>query len=112
MRILITAGGTTEKIDEVRSITSTSTGLLGKTIADSFCAFEETETVYFLCGLTSVVPLSRKVTIIRIGSVTELQEEITNILSREKIDAVIHSMAVSDKHLLPTKGVFFASIQR
>ncbi|WP_368262236.1 phosphopantothenoylcysteine decarboxylase domain-containing protein, partial [Enterococcus gallinarum] len=32
MRILITAGGTSEKIDSVRSITNHSTGSLGKAI--------------------------------------------------------------------------------
>ena len=34
MRILITAGGTSEKIDSVRSITNHSTGSLGKAIAE------------------------------------------------------------------------------
>ena len=34
MKILITSGGTTEKIDAVRGITNHSTGYLGKEIAE------------------------------------------------------------------------------
>ena len=36
MKILITSGGTTEKIDAVRGITNHSTGTLGKYIAELF----------------------------------------------------------------------------
>ena len=35
MNILITSGGTSEKIDRVRSITNHSTGRLGKIIAET-----------------------------------------------------------------------------
>ena len=38
MKILITSGGTTEKIDAVRGITNHSTGYLGKEIAELFLA--------------------------------------------------------------------------
>ena len=38
MKILITSGGTTEKIDDVRGITNHSTGYLGKEIAELFLA--------------------------------------------------------------------------
>ena len=36
MKILITSGGTTEKIDSVRGITNHATGSLGKYIAEIF----------------------------------------------------------------------------
>ena len=36
MNILITSGGTNEKIDRVRSITNHSTGQLGKVITETF----------------------------------------------------------------------------
>ena len=36
MNTLITSGGTSEKIDRVRSITNHSTGQLGKIIAETF----------------------------------------------------------------------------
>lgn len=38
MKILITAGGTTEKIDQVRAITNHSTGRLGQALADYLAA--------------------------------------------------------------------------
>ena len=40
MKILITSGGTTEKIDAVRGITNHSTGYLGKEIAELFYFFK------------------------------------------------------------------------
>ena len=36
MKIIITAGGTSEKIDDVRTITNSSTGSLGKAICEAF----------------------------------------------------------------------------
>ena len=36
MHILITSGGTTEKIDQVRGITNFATGTLGKLLAEQF----------------------------------------------------------------------------
>ena len=41
MKIIITAGGTSEKIDDVRTITNSSTGSLGKAIAEAFVAAYE-----------------------------------------------------------------------
>jgi len=96
MKVLITAGGTTEKIDEVRCISNNSTGLLGKTIAESFSLLDSTEKIYYICGLAALVPDTPKAEVIRIGSVAELESAVKSILISEKIDAVIHCMAVSD----------------
>lgn len=96
MKILITSGGTTEKIDEVRSISNFSTGMLGKTIADEFSSFETTEQIFYICGLSAVLPETPKVKVKRIGSVAELEAEMKRVLVNEHIDAVIHCMAVSD----------------
>lgn len=102
MNILITAGGTNEKIDNVRTITNSSTGKLGSAIADAFVeAFSETDAlqsgkIYYICGQNAVTPESGHINIIRIGSVNDLVEKLTEILTTSKIDAVIHSMAVSD----------------
>lgn len=98
MNILITAGGTSEKIDNVRTITNNSTGKLGSAIA---LAFAETYTqptgrIYYLCGQNAVIPEADRISIIRIGSVNDLMEKLTGILTTGRIDAVIHSMAVSD----------------
>ena len=98
MKILITAGGTTEKIDDVRTISNSSTGRLGAAIADAFANSEEAcvDCIYYVHGQNAVVPASDKVRLIRIGDVSELITQLTQILTTEKIDAVIHSMAVSD----------------
>ncbi|MFR8961306.1 MAG: phosphopantothenoylcysteine decarboxylase, partial [Enterococcus faecalis] len=44
MDVLVTAGGTSEPIDNVRSITNHSSGGLGKAIAESFLAAGHTVT--------------------------------------------------------------------
>lgn len=98
MKVLITAGGTTEKIDNVRSISNSSTGRLGTAIAEAFINSRnlQLEELIYLCGQTAAVPQSDKAHIIRIGGVSELYSQIENILTAQKIDVVIHSMAVSD----------------
>ena len=93
MKILITAGGTSEKIDEVRCITNHSTGSMGKAIAQVFLSIPSTEEIVYVCGQTAAAPEEEsKVRIVRIAGVADLQD----ILTREKIDAVVHCMAVSD----------------
>ncbi len=98
MNILITAGGTNEKIDSVRTITNSSTGKLGSAIAEAFAetAALQTGEIYYICGENAVTPESNRVNIIRIGSVNDLMEKLSEILTTTKIDVVIHSMAVSD----------------
>ncbi|HEY5584723.1 MAG TPA: phosphopantothenoylcysteine decarboxylase [Ruminiclostridium sp.] len=98
MKILITAGGTVEKIDDVRAISNNSTGKLGIAIAEAFLASDNfsIEEIFYLCGQNAVVPPSDKVNIIRIGGVAELAIHVENILSKLQIDVVVHSMAVSD----------------
>ena len=96
MKILITSGGTTEKIDEGRSISNNSTGMLGKTIAETFSALDSTEKIYYICGLAALVPNTSNTEVIRIGSVAELEAAVKSTLSNDHIDAVIHCMAVSD----------------
>ncbi|MHB8063512.1 MAG: phosphopantothenoylcysteine decarboxylase domain-containing protein [Ruminiclostridium sp.] len=98
MKILITAGGTIEKIDDVRAISNNSTGRLGSEIALAFIKANDiyVEKIFYICGRNAVVPLSDKIDIIRIGGVNELVAQIEGILSTKQIDVVIHSMAVSD----------------
>ncbi|MCJ1996600.1 phosphopantothenate--cysteine ligase [Lactococcus piscium] len=93
MRILITSGGTTEKIDQVRGITNFATGTLGKLLSEQFLAANHT--VILLAGLTAVVPDPHpKLTIIRISDVTSLISSITKWIPLS--DVCIHTMAVSD----------------
>lgn len=98
MNILITAGGTTEKIDEVRVISNFSTGKLGLEIAKSFLENKNInlEKIYYLCEKNTNAPNDNKVEIVRVSGVQGLLDALQNILSSKKIDAVIHAMAVSD----------------
>lgn len=98
MKIVITAGGTSEKIDDVRTITNSSTGRLGYAVGTAFAQQygEELETIYYLHGTRARYPEHDKVKPVEIGGVADLQRELSRILTEEKIDAVVHAMAVSD----------------
>ena len=93
--VLVTAGGTSEPIDGVRSITNTGTGRLGSLIADELAASEDV-CVTYVCSESAVRPKSERVEEVAIKSVYDLQDAVRRLCSERKIDAVIHSMAVSD----------------
>lgn len=96
MNILITAGGTTEKIDNVRSITNTSTGMLGSLIAEAFDKIPDTEKIYYICGKNAVVPRSLKTEVIFVDTVASLEAAVRKVAGEASADIIIHSMAVSD----------------
>ena len=94
--ILITAGGTSEPIDNVRCITNTSTGRLGSLIADAFAGDKSVDKIFYVCASTAVRPQSERVTQIVINTVADLQNAVNELMEQYTIDAVIHSMAVRD----------------
>ena len=98
MKIIITAGGTSEKIDDVRTITNTSTGRLGYAIGKAFVDgyADRIDRIYYLHGTRAPYVESDIVEPVMIGGVADLQRELERLLTAEKIDAVIHAMAVSD----------------
>jgi phosphopantothenate-cysteine ligase len=96
MNVLITAGGTTEKIDNVRSISNMSTGRLGSLIAGGFSDNPDVEKIFYICSKTAVKPESNNIEIIYANSVADLEAAVKEALSRANIDIIIHSMAVSD----------------
>lgn len=98
MKIIVTAGGTSEKIDSVRVITNSATGRLGSMIARDFYlqAADRIEKIYYLCGNGVETPDIPCLFPVSVSNTVSLQEALTSILTSEKIDAVIHSMAVSD----------------
>lgn len=98
MKIIITAGGTSEKIDDVRTITNSSTGRLGFTIGKTFAEKygENIEKIYYLHGQRAAYPEHDKIQPVTIGGVMDLKAELEKLLTSEKIDAVVHAMAVSD----------------
>jgi phosphopantothenate-cysteine ligase len=54
--ILITAGGTSEKIDEVRRITNSGTGRLGALACEAFAASGHACRITYLCSASAVRP--------------------------------------------------------
>lgn len=98
MKIIITAGGTSERIDDVRSITNTSTGRLGHAIGSSFLKNyqDQIQQIYYLHGLKAMPLAGENVTAIPVEGVRDLASELEKLLTTEKIDGVVHAMAVSD----------------
>lgn len=95
MKILITAGGTKEPIDDVRYIANHSTGKLGSIIAQTF-AEVSTNNVTYIHGYGAIVPSHPNIHSIEIFSTEDLKQALQNELTTQSFDAVIHSMAVSD----------------
>lgn len=97
-KIIITAGGTSEKIDNVRKITNSSSGKLGYTIANKLIDLygEKIEKIYYICSRNSTKPNHEKVEIIEIFDTHDLEIAVRNLLNANNINYFIHSMAVSD----------------
>lgn len=95
-KIVITAGGTSEKIDNVRKITNSSSGKLGMTIANHLLKENDDLIIYYVCSKNSLRPLDERIKVIEIDGTISLKNKIENLLLNEKIDYFIHSMAVSD----------------
>jgi phosphopantothenoylcysteine decarboxylase/phosphopantothenate--cysteine ligase len=92
-KVLITSGGTREKIDDVRFVTNLSTGKTAAAIADYF--FMNMDDVTLLKSSSAVSP-SHNVTAIGFDSFEDLKTKIKTELQNKKYDAVIHLAAVSD----------------
>ena len=93
MNILITSGGTSEKIDRVRSITNHSTGQLGKVISETF--LNKGDRVTLVTTSRAVHPLLHpNLTTVEIENVAELHEKLEQLVHTH--DVLIHAMAVSD----------------
>ena len=123
INILITAGGTTENIDPARTIANNSSGKLGsiiaQTISDRFCWDDANEltkdksttlqekaviiskpriTIHYVSNRKAYKPELGYANII-FHTTTNTQsvlDTVTDILKNNKIDVVIHSMAISD----------------
>lgn len=105
MKILITSGGTAEKIDNIRTIVNNSTGRLGCAIASAFVGRPEVERIFYVCGERAVRLQEDKVDICQISDVASLNDAIRGILSNHNIDIIIHAMAVSDYRVCAASSV-------
>ena len=96
MNVLVTAGGTCEPIDDARCISNTGTGRLGSLIADALAEKPEIDNIFYICAKSACRPATDRATVIPIFSVEDLEKAVRDLLRTERIDAVVHSMAVSD----------------
>ncbi|MBP2623266.1 phosphopantothenate--cysteine ligase [Streptococcus oricebi] len=93
MKILITSGGTSEKIDRVRSITNHSTGQLGKLIAETF--LDRGHQVTLVTSPKALKPEpDARLKILTVENVADLLETLEPLVKEH--DVLIHAMAVSD----------------
>ena len=93
MKILVTSGGTSEKIDRVRSITNHSSGKLGKIITETF--LKAGHEVCLITTLQAVKPVRHpNLTIIEIKNTADLMQVMKDKVTDFQV--LIHSMAVSD----------------
>ncbi|HEM6399192.1 TPA: phosphopantothenate--cysteine ligase [Streptococcus suis] len=93
MKLLITSGGTSEAIDQVRAITNHASGNLGKIIAEQ--ALRIGHKVTLVTTKQAVKPEPQKnLTIIEISNVESLKSTLEPLVKTHH--ALIHSMAVSD----------------
>ena len=95
-KIIITAGGTSERIDSVRKITNSSSGKLGMTIANHLLQENNDIMLYYVCSKNSLRPTDKRVKVVEIDGTMDFKNTIEGLLTREHIDYFIHSMAVSD----------------
>ena len=95
-RILITAGGTSEVIDRVRSITNHSTGRLGKLIAEAVLLKTDFEIDYITTHEALVPKTNHRLHLHYIKTTMDLKKIMEDLLENVPYYAVIHSMAVSD----------------
>ncbi|MBN2831670.1 MAG: hypothetical protein JXL82_05330 [Candidatus Omnitrophica bacterium] len=93
-KVIITAGPTWVKLDSVRIISNTASGLTGILLAEKFCRLGAKVTL--LLGHVCNFSLNSRIRLIRFKFFDEFNSVIKKELSLKKYDWAIHSAAVSD----------------
>ena len=91
--VLVTAGGTREPIDRIRSIANASTGRTGASIAEYFASRGHRVT---LLRAADAVPGADTVVERTFSTFTDLRSLLESELASKNYDAVVHAAAVSD----------------
>jgi len=97
LRLLVTSGPTREAIDDVRSISPSSTGRLGAAVAEE--ATRRGWGVAFVQGRDSATPRragNGTLELVTVEGVADLAASVADLLSAGAYDAIVHLMAVSD----------------
>lgn len=101
IQVLITAGGTSEPIDDIRVITNKSTGKTASVLADNLV--ESGFDVTFMHSENSLKPRN-PTNMVSFTTYEELSQKLKSELQKSKYDWVIHTAAVSDYSVKPTLG--------
>ena len=96
VKILITAGGTQEPIDSVRSIKNHATGRLGAMIAEAFHRAPEVSEIHYVCNRRAQHPSGEGLVFHDVGGTLELEETLRELIRTHRPRVIVHSMAVSD----------------
>jgi phosphopantothenoylcysteine decarboxylase / phosphopantothenate---cysteine ligase len=95
--VVVTAGGTIEAIDPVRTITNRSTGRMGVAVAEA--ALDRGARVTLIAAAVAV-PLPRRAEVVRVESTEEMRAALGRALGRGPgragFDALVMAAAVSD----------------
>ncbi len=102
-RILITGGGTTEPIDDVRSLTNSSTGETAISIASRLFDLGLSITLVLNNPMKLTVPDG--IEVYSFESFKDLNTLLKRTLSNEHFDFVVHAAAVSDFSLDKIEGL-------
>jgi phosphopantothenate-cysteine ligase len=96
-QIIVTSGGTVEYIDDVQVLTNTSSGLLGYKIATELARIKG-YMVHYVHSKTAVIPnfSDPYMKCYEVRTAQDTFDTLKKIIEENKIDAVVHSMAVSD----------------
>jgi phosphopantothenate-cysteine ligase len=97
LNVMVTSGGTSEKIDDVRKVTNSGTGALGAVIAHLFAQADEVGAVTYVCSEKAVRPSPSKKIRERIADdVLAVKAAVEDELSGEEYHIIVHSMAIGD----------------
>jgi phosphopantothenate-cysteine ligase len=111
-KFLVSSGGTRERIDEVRSITNSSTGELGSLAADALAERHTCEKIFYVCGIDAARPGTDKAEIIPVSDADSVVKAVKNILQKNHVDGIVHAMAVSDYRVKSVKTGGGAELDR
>jgi len=103
IKILITAGGTSEKIDNVRRITNSGTGRLGARIAEAFTSSGLPCSIVYICTENAARPpvgveavRGTRIETMICGDVNSVKEAVCEACAGTDFDVIVHSMAIGD----------------
>ncbi|MDR0417382.1 MAG: hypothetical protein LBH76_08765 [Propionibacteriaceae bacterium] len=96
MKVLVTAGGTVERIDAVRAIANSSTGRLGRLIAERWAQEPDVDEVFHVAPRRAERPAGLGVTWVEVTDTASVVAALDDLFSRHRIAVAVHAMAVSD----------------